>query len=634
MKKRLLIITEDVVHIQTFSGWLGNIYSFLYQLLLKLKLRLTIFILHYKYDITVLSTDKHKHKFATFLSYSEQLDPSKIAKYKPLAWKLTSKISKTINQADQRFAETDSIFLISLWENKIASKLMYYYLSYLELLTRMITSNEYSCVLILDNSIQGQIAKSITQEHKIKLRNYSYINLNSLNNILFRFFRQRELKRKINIFKIQSNKPKPPVESFSNSILFSVDFFRHLKTLIPVYKQLQELRPSPLLITDELSIESYLKNFKLENFNYTFLASFLSASFIKNSLDQWQQITKIIHQKVSKKISIKPTNIEQLILSLIFPEISPIIKQGLILSKLYLSAGEKLFETLKPRCLVVAADVRITELALSYLAKKHKMPSITVSPRTIMFEEEVYKYNLTDFISVTGQHAKDKLIKLTVSPKKIIINGDPRYDYFSNLEKNFSAKSAFQKLGIKPTKKKIILLISERPNSYLPKEEKKDIFLQVSQAKRNHKNSILVIKPHPTERKFRLVEELKQWGITNAIISDNKKIELFDLLKLSSTIIMVWSMTGLEAMMLKRPVIIVNPHKKDFDKYIPYLKNKAAVQSCTSLSLTKYLNIYTNHQHPKTKKLIALGLKFSENYIQKPDGKVAQRISKHILKAS
>jgi len=634
MKKQLLIVTEDIAKIQTLSGKLGNLCSFLYQFILGLKLKIIILIFRDKYDITVLATDKHLSKLVNNLSYSEQLDLSKTAKYKSLAWQLTTKISNTINKADKRFSVVNSIPLISLWENKISVQLIYHYFSYFELLTRLITSQKYSHVLVLGNSTQEQIAKFISERNDIKLINYSNIKFNTFINNLFLFFRHRELKKKIKAFVSQSQKTKPLLSTLTQPILLSIDLFRHLKTLVPIYQELQKLKANPLFVAEESSIQSHLENFKLKKATYVFLASFLPTSYITSQISKWQTTTAKIHSQVKKDLVKKPQNIEQLFLNLFFYELSPIIKRGLILSRLYLEAGEKLFLDLKPKHIVVAADVRLTELTLSFLAKKYHIPSITVSPRTIIFKEETYKYNLTDYISVTGQYAKDQLVKLRVPSNKIIINGDPRYDYFTFLEKNFSTRNAFQKLGITPTNKKVILLISDRPSSCLPKDEKKDIFLQVSQAVKNHQNTLLVIKPHPTEKKYLLQDELKQWGITNAIVSNNHNIELFDLLKISSTVIIAWSMTGLEAMMLKKPVIIVNPHKKDYDKHIPYLKNKSVVQSHTISTLTKYLEIYTNHKHPKTKKLITQGLIFSGRYIQKNDGKVAQRICKHIVKAS
>ena len=635
MKPKLLIVTEDIAKIQTFTGYFGNLYSFLCQVLLKIKLNLTVFAYKSRFDITILSTEKLSFtKPVKNITYSEVLDLDKTAKYKKQVWKLTNKMSAAITQASPSFLKNNSIPLIALWQNKIAGQLIYHYFSYLELFNRLIAFKKYPNVLVIGNSHQELIARFLANKHQLKMINYSLINLNYLTSKLEIFFRLRELNKKFTLFKSQTSNFTTTKKLIKNPVLLSADFFRHLKTLVPIYKKLNDLKAKPLFITEDPLLKSHLKNFKLTQANSIFLANYVTLNQYNLSLEKWQNKIKSIRSQIKSTLLKKPNNLDQLITNLFFKELSPIIDKGLLLSKLYLVAGENLIKTLNPKTLVVAADVRLSEVTLSYLAKVHKIPSVTTSPRTMIFKEEVYQYNLTDYISVAGQHARKQLLSLKVPSKKIIINGDPRYDHFDYLEKNFSKQEAFKKLNIKPSKKKIVLLISDRPSSHLPKEEKQAIFIQVSEAVKNQPNSLLVIKPHPTEKQYRLKEELGQWGITNAIISDNHRIELFDLLKLSSVVIIAWSMTGLEAMMLKKPVIIVNPHQKDYDKHIPYLKNKAVVQSYTSATLTEYLNIYTNPHHPKTKKLIKLGTKFSEYYIQKPDGQVAQRISKLILKTS
>lgn len=619
MKPKLLLVTEDIIEIQTFSGKLGNLYAIFYQLFLKLKLKLAILVFQRHYDITVLATDQYFPCSATFSRYSEQLEPDKMDAFKSLAWSIFNNLANSIDQADRP--------LFTFWQNKITSRLMNYYLSYLELLTRLISSDQYSHILILGNSVQEQIAKFLCRQHQRKLINFSLINFNSLTKTFFRYFRQREISKKLNNFKIQSQQPKLSFKLLSQPVLLSVDLYRHLKTLIPVYIKLQHYQLKPLLIADELLIGTYLKNSQAANLNYIFLANFLSIEIIKAKISEWQPVVNLIYQRATKAVTADNSNsLEALILNLSFPEISPLVKDGLVLAKLYLLAGENLFSTIKPKAVIVAADIRLSEVSLSYLAKIYRVPSLTVSPRTIIFSDEPYQYNLTDSIAVTGPDTKNQLIKLKVPSQKIIITGDPRYDYFSYLSIKFSPHTALSKLGIKSTQKKIILLISERPNLYLSKAEKKEYFLLVSRVMADHPDKILVIKPHPTEKKYRILEELNQWGITNAIVSDNQKIELFDLLKLSSVVVMVWSMTGLEAMMLKKPVIIVNPHQKNFDKFIPYLKNKAAIEAKTTSVLSKYLTIYSNSQNPKTKSLIAAGLQFSQHYIKQPDGQAAERI--------
>lgn len=617
MKPKLLIVTEDLIEIQTFSGRFGHLYARIYQLLLNLKVNLIVFFFKFNYDVTILS------------NYSDQLNPGNMPAYQSLAWKIYKRLEKLINQADADFSQFKGISLLSLWRNKIASRLMNYYLSYAELLTRLISSGRFPQVLILGNSVPEQIARFLVGQYQLKLHDFSAVNLNWVTKSFFGYFRRREIAQKIIRFKHQSQLPQPGLTE--GATLLSVDLYRHLKTLIPVYKELTHLGTKAILVTDEPLINTYLSNAGAGDAECLFLASFLPEVAINKIERPGKEKTNRIYQKVIASVAAKPRNMESLILKLFFPELGAIIADGLTLSCLYLTAGDNLFKKMKPKRVVVAADIRLIEVGFSYLAKLYQVPSLTVSPRMIMFPDEPYQYDLTDYYSVPGEAAKNQLIKLHVPIRKIIVSGDPRFDYFENLSKRFSAKKALQRLGITVTDKKIILLISERPNLYFPKNEKRDFFLMVSQSMRQQKNLRLIVKPHPTEKRYRLMEELKQWGITNFIVSDNQKIELFDLLRLSSVVVMVWSMTGFEAMMLKKPVIIANPHRKDFDKYIPYLKNKAAVEANTESDLSHNLSIYTNHQNTKTKKLIVSGLNFAESYIMRPDGQAAKRIGEFIL---
>jgi len=634
MKKKLLIITEDIVKIQTFSGKLGRNYSFFYRNFLKLKIYLLINLLKSKYHITLLTSDTFSFKSINTLYYSQSLDLDRTVKLKPLSWKLTSEIVAIITKVDKNFTIHQSIPLIKLWENKISSQIQYNYLSYLELIDRFLKSKKYDAVLIIGNSLQEKLTRFYAKKYHLKLINLSWPNLNFVTNWLFTYFRHRELTKKINDFKIQSLKPKPSLKSLSSPILLSVDFYRHLKTLVPIYKQLKKSKANPLFITNVTSLKNHLKNFKIKDSNYLFLANFLPKDFFDNHLASWKKTSKKIHQHVKHVVNGKPSKSEDFFQQLVFPEISPIIKHGLILSRLYLVAGEQLFKTMKPRNIVIAADIRLTELTLSYLAKKYQIPSLTVSPRTMMFDEETYKYDTTDFISVTGNHARDKLLKFKVPLKRIRVLGDPRYDYFKQLEKKFSRSKIYKQLHINDLNKKIVLLISDRPNAHFPKEEKRDIFLLLSKAVKSIDQAVLIVKPHPTEKRFRVLEELKQWGITNAIVSDNNQLELFDLLKASSVIVTAWSMTGLEAMILNRPVMIVNPYLKNYDKFIPYVKNSAAIQVSSVKEATNSLQILIDQRHPQTKKLLQAGQIFSQYYVKKPDGKVSQKIANLILKAS
>ena len=217
---------------------------------------------------------------------------------------------------------------------------------------------------------------------------------------------------------------------------------------------------------------------------------------------------------------------------------------------------------------------------------------------------------------------------------KVHICGDLYQDYLFELRKSFRRDQVYQQLGIKNSAKKIILLISFRPNPKISAQEKKEFIRLTQKAISQIPNAVLVIKPHPTEKRYRLLEELKDWKIQKVVVSNNNQLELFDLLAVASVVLQTWSMTGLEAIMFNRPVVIVNPASKNYDQIIPYVSGKGAVEAKSQDQLVQLLKVLSNKNHPQTKKQLLQAKKFAGRYISLPDGKACQRVARLLFKAS
>ena len=93
-------------------------------------------------------------------------------------------------------------------------------------------------------------------------------------------------------------------------------------------------------------------------------------------------------------------------------------------------------------------------------------------------------------------------------------------------------------------------------------------------------------------------------------------------------------MTGLEAILFNRPLVVLNLTNKNYDQIIPYVSSKAAVKATNFKKLTSQLKTLTNPNHPQTKKQIKTAHQFASHYIKPPDGLVCQRITQLLLKQS
>lgn len=632
MKKRLLIVTQDIVKIQSFSGKIGRIYSLFYCWFLKLKIFTTVYLYKSKYEITLLSSLKYNLPIKNNLLYSFQiLDRDSLVKFKPLVWQAVRELEQQISRLNPTFSHFSNIPLLKIWENKISTHLMNDYIFYYDLLIRLINKKKFDSVMVLGKSSQENLAVFIAGRQLIKTIKILQPNLNWVDNYLMRFFRQREMKKKINnFFKLSTYKSIKPAK---NKVLLSLDFFRHLQTLAPVYSALEKTAFCPIFIADFQNAQTYLDNYNLYEANLSFISSFVSKKYL-NQIENWLKTGKVICRQLEKSINSLCDQEKKLLLQQYLNAFKPIFNHGLILSKLYLQASDQLIRQLKPKAILVAGDIRFIETSLGLLAKKYHLQSFTISPRTMIFDEETYQYDLTDRYLLTGQFTAKKLAKIGVKPTAINIIGDPRYDHFFDLKKNFNRSEIYQKLNLGNLTKKIILLVSFRPCPQLTLEEKRDFFLLASNAVKEIPNAVLVAKPHPTEKRHLLVEQLRQWGITNVSVSDNQTVELAEILLASSIVAITWSMTGLEAIMLDRPIVIINPYAKDYNQFIPYLKAGVAKEANSTRELITIFKTYLQPHHPQTQALLTKARQFASQYIKTPTGKVSQEIASLIVKVT
>ena len=624
--KHLLIITQDVVKIQTLSGFLGKLYAWLYLHWLKLRLNLVIFSLKPFYQITLITSDCFKIKNQKILYYGQKLANLNYANNRQLYWQITTKLLNHLTQIKPGFMQFADIPLIKLLETRLATYLSYHYFIYADLYQKLLQQIKPDKVITLGNSPHEQTAQFISQQKKIPTISFPVFSFNYLNQWLIQFFLKREYRTKLELFTHQAKNPPPAKSKLRNAIFLSLDFFRHLKTLAPLYRFLAKQKENTWLVTDIKNLKPTLKNLQLSSANNLYLASFLSPRTLSD-LSKYQSVSRAIYSQV-KSQSLPITDLKSFFYHLSLKQSQPIITYGLVLSRLYLEAGEKLFQATKPKGVIVVSDVRFCELALSYLAKKHQVKSVLVSPNTLLALAELNPYNTTDKVAVVGDFARKKLLNLGIDRKKIHIVGDPRLENYQALSAKLDKKAVYQKLRLKNLSKKIILLISFRPTWMIPKTEKQAFFQMAARAVKTIPNAVLVIKPHPTEKRYRILEEIKQWRIKDVIVSDNNQLELIDLLNTSSAVLQTWSMTIFEAIMMNRPVIVINPEKKDYNSFIPVLKPGGGIEVTNQKDLNYWLRILINPTHSKTKIQLKKAKQACTQFIKLPDGQVAQRVAK------
>jgi len=593
--KHVLIITEDVVKIQTLSGILGGLFSSLYTVWLKLRLKLTIVFLKPFFRVSVITSDDFKLKSIKIYYYGDQLALIDYAENRKRHLKITSRLLNNIQP--------------NLFETRLAIHLTYDYFIYAHLYEKLLSQLKPDLVVTLSSSYHEQIARFLAKKNKIKTIQLHWLTFIWLNHWLKKFFFKRQFNKKINQFLAHAKLSPPPIKKLKNSIFLSLDFFRHLKTLASIYKALDKKKQNPWLVTDITNPDRILKNNQLVNANYIFLASFLPKNF--------KSQPPVLPTKI-KTI----TNLDDFLYNLGLKVGAPMIDLNQTLSQLYQASVENLFKKIKPKSVVVVSDLRFCELALSKAARQNKTRSLLVSPNTLLALDQLNSYNTTDAVTVVGKFIKRQLINIGLDSEKIHIVGDPRTENYSSMVKSLNSKKVLKALNLKPDQN-IALLISFPPTSMIPKPEKKAFIKLSAKAIAKSPDTVLVIKPHPSEKRYRIIEDLKEWGITNVIVSDNNQLELADLLNASKVILQTWSMTIFEAIMMDRPVISINPFKKDYGFFLPILKSSAAVKVNTQAQLNHWLKILLDPNQSQTRTQLKKARKACSDFIKTPTAESA-----------
>ena len=606
--KRLLIISEDVVKIQTLSGFLGRNFARIYIAWICGYLKIIRFILSPFYQISILVTNNIGIKGKGVIYYGDELSRVDYAadrkKYIAVCQRLAKALPKTYT----------GIALPRIFLTKLSLYLAYHYFIYEKVYTGLFHSLRPDRVVVVGNSYLAMTARFLTKNKSLSVNQITLFDLSWIFKRLQNFLLNREYKRKAVNFNNLTGTFKPNFGK--NPVLLSVDFPRHLKTLIPIYNRLKAIGENPVLVTDIANLQSTLNNLHAGTIKPILIPAILARH-------ELPPLIKIDFGRLLKGLKISTLDDWFYYLGLI--TVQPMINWLMWLSEGYLIAAKKLMQVTKPKGVIVVSDLRLAELALAAQAKNYHVPTLLVSPNMMLDLTELNPYRSADKVAVVGHYIKRQLEKIGVPSSKIYLTGDVIGENLIGRQRSANQQQVFRALGISE-EKKIGLLISFRPTWMIPKEEKQAFIQMAVRAASKIPNLVLVVKPHPSEKRYRLLEELREWGLNNLIVSDNNQLSLLDLIRASSVVLQTWSFTLFEAVMLNRPVIAINPFNKNYNYFLQVIKPGGAVEVNNLSSLKRWVRIFLDKQHPQAKAQLARARRACADFIQYSKGETSGKI--------
>ncbi|MBI5144910.1 MAG: CDP-glycerol glycerophosphotransferase family protein [Candidatus Omnitrophica bacterium] len=236
---------------------------------------------------------------------------------------------------------------------------------------------------------------------------------------------------------------------------------------------------------------------------------------------------------------------------------------------------ERFLKNKSVKAIVLRHDLWELQKTCVLLAKRLQVPTIVIQHG--IFGEKGEEIVFADKIAVWGRLCSQIYEALGTDPAKCFVTGNPRLDAFYNQEPKFSRQEVCRMLGLGQDKKTLLLasgLFRSFLSSYMTGDENNVIIYELIRIMKELPQYQLIIKLHPYENALFSEEVVKYLKVKN--VSVVKNFDLLSLINSCDLFVTKRSSLGLKAMVLDKPVIVVNFEKRK--EINPYVRSGVALE--------------------------------------------------------
>lgn len=278
------------------------------------------------------------------------------------------------------------------------------------------------------------------------------------------------------------------------------------------------------------------------------------------------------------------------------------------------------FRLEKPSIIIVLTDSSPPCTIAVLVGRFAKIPSLLLLHVGMIGRTYECPELLVDKIAVTGEFAKDILIKCGVDKNRIAVTGRPAYDALVRVEEDFDKEEICRRFGLDPTRR-IIVYTTEN----LPPSESEAMVYAICKAVKEFSGLQFVVKVHPSELDLSMYQRVTRDVGVDALITRDANI--YEVLYVSDVVITGFSATALDAMMLDKPVITVN--FTGLEDPVPFAESDAATGVYEEKDLIPAIKMGL-YEEDAREKLRKTREKFVYEHSYKKDGKSTERVIKLI----
>jgi len=278
---------------------------------------------------------------------------------------------------------------------------------------------------------------------------------------------------------------------------------------------------------------------------------------------------------------------------------------------------EKLINTVSPDMMCLMPQDHLFEQIASKLAKKNKnIPTLACSAAWETGTASSFRKHLrTDKLATSGEKIRKMYIESGLEQERVVVTGIAHFDDLFNRDKEHD-RQILAKNGIDPDTKIIIYATDN-----IPIDESEEMIVGIINAISNIRNVMLVVKVHPRENPEPIQVIVDRYP--NLKIQVFTDIDLYALLGICHLLITKGSTVALEAMMIGKPVVIIDLSGRPVA--VPYVKEGAALAVYREEDIEKAIrkSLYDKDNRSRMK---LEREKFVRNWAHKPDGRTSERI--------
>lgn len=505
---------------------------------------------------------------------------------------------------------------ISLWE--LEELEIYEYLCWVienAVFVKSIIENEKPDKIIVINSRDpaGKTAVILEETHKIPtciqngmIENLKHWFMKFLSAYATKFLLPPAVKR---LRKCRRKRLKVEKVSHKNKILIAVDNPRFTTLTIPIIKKLMENHRNEVIVVG--LDDSARKKYEPEGISYKTFMDYVSVDINKLVNKVEEDRMKNWHDLKSNK-SLKESLIYQKIpiWEMVEDLLLFIFRTRFVELTEYIEILKRAIDTERPDIVIVWDDRSRFGKTVVATAHLKKIPTLIAQHGIIAGTPEDSGPTFADRMAVFGQYMKDCMVKGGAEPEKIIITGSPMHDRI--VKNRFDKEKICNQLGINKYKKIVVFTTQLLGQEMMLRNILKSL--------KNLPDIQLVIKLHPSENGKMHKRVVKEMNSDAVVIKD---VDLYGLLSASDVMLTEFSTTAVEAMIIGKPVIIINLDNKP--EVIPF------VQSGAALGVYKPENIASTikdalYNEEIRKKLEEKRKKFVYEQAYMVDGKATERV--------